>query len=109
MPAYRFGDILILNFPFAEGIGSKRRPVLVILDTDDRDLLVCKITSKSYSSLFDYSVNDWQTANLLSPSIIRIHKIQTISSSLILGRIGSLQPYDRKAIRHKLVELIMKI
>lgn len=39
MPVYKFGDILVINFPFAEGTGSKRRPVMIIKDTDDGDLL----------------------------------------------------------------------
>ncbi len=109
MQAYKFGDILILNFPFAEGVGSKRRPVMVVKDTADGDLLVSKITSKIYSSLFDHTIIEWKTANLLSQFVIRIHKIQTVGVNLILGKIGSLHPADRKAIRHKLVELIMKV
>ncbi|HLF45523.1 MAG TPA: type II toxin-antitoxin system PemK/MazF family toxin [Chitinophagaceae bacterium] len=109
MPAYRFGDILILNFPFAEGNSSKRRPVMVILDTEDGDLLISKITSKKYSSLFDQEIIEWQCANLLTYSVVRVHKIQTVSSNLIFCKIGNLHPVERKAIRHKLVKLIMKI
>jgi mRNA interferase MazF len=109
MPDYRFGDILILNFPFAEGSGSKRRPVMVIIDTNDGDLLVSKITSKIYSSVFDHNLLEWKVANLVNSSVVRIHKIQTIGNSIILGKIGSLHPQDRKVIRHKLLELIMKI
>lgn len=109
MPGHRFGDILILNFPFAEKEGSKRRPVMVILDTNDGDLLVSKITSKPYTSLFDYYVKEWQAANLLNPSIVRMHKIQTVGANIILGKIGSFHPDDRKELRHKLVQLIMNI
>jgi mRNA-degrading endonuclease toxin of MazEF toxin-antitoxin module len=109
MPVYRFGEIHILNFPFVEKEGSKRRPVMVILDTDDGDLLVSKITSKPYSSLYDHSIIKWESANLLTPSVARIHKIQTVGISIILGKIGSLHPDDRKEIRHKLVKLIMNI
>jgi len=60
MPLYNFGDILIINFPFSEGVGSKRRPVIVLKDTEDEDLLVCKITSKNYSSAFDCEIKEWQ-------------------------------------------------
>jgi hypothetical protein len=47
MAAYRFGDILLLSFPFTGGIGSKRGPALVLLDTGDADVLVARITSQS--------------------------------------------------------------
>jgi mRNA interferase MazF len=109
MPLFNFGDILVINFPFAEGVGSKRRPVMILKDTEDDDLLVCKITSKNYSSDFDSEIKEWQFANLLSPSTIRIHKIQTVNNKLIFGKIGQLTRSDKKAIRHKLIELLMKI
>ena len=67
---YRFGDILILNFPFTEGSGFKRRPVMIIKDTEDGDLLVSKITSKIYTTIFDHTITEWTSANLLSPSVI---------------------------------------
>lgn len=57
---------------------SKRRPVAVIKDTGDNDILIAKITSKLYSAEFDVSINEWHHAGLLSPSIIRVHKIQTL-------------------------------
>ena len=97
------------EFSFTEGGGFKRRPVMIIKDTEDGDVLVSKITSKICTTVFDHTLIEWASANLLSPSVIRIHKIQTVSINLILGKIGSLHPSDRKEIRHKLVDLIMKI
>lgn len=104
---YKFGDILVLNFPFAEGAGSKRRPVIVIKDTNDGDLLVAKVTSKIYNSSYDYYIKEWILANLQTQSTIRIHKIQTISSNLVIGKIGMLHPSDRKIVRHILAELLL--
>jgi mRNA interferase MazF len=109
MPGYKFGDILVINFPFAEGSGSKRRPVLVIKDTEDGDLLAAKITSKPYNSSYDCIIIEWAFANLQTASVVRIHKIQTISSGIALGKIGSLHPTDRKLVRHKLADLLMKL
>lgn len=106
MVNYSFGDILIINFPFAEGTGSKRRPVLVLRDTDDEDILVCKITGKNYVSVFDSEIKEWKFSNLLSPSTIRVHKIQTLRSTLIFGKIGQLHSTDKKNVRHKLIELV---
>ncbi len=41
-----FGDIVLLEFPFTDGQQSKKRPALVLLDTQDGDMIVCRITSK---------------------------------------------------------------
>ncbi len=65
---YSFGDILIINFPFSEVQGSKRRPTMVIKDTNDKDILVAKDTSQIYGTEFDVVPQDWKQASLLSPS-----------------------------------------
>jgi mRNA interferase MazF len=67
---YSFGNIFIVDFPFADGQGSKRRPVLVIKDTNDKDLLIAKITSQLYNTAFDIKLQDWKYAVLISPSVI---------------------------------------
>ncbi len=97
---YSFGDVLIINFPFTDGRGSKRRPVMVIKDTNDKDLLIAKITSQLYTTRFDIRLQDWKNAGLISPSVIRTHKIQTLYTSLIFGHIGRLTPTDLKAVSH---------
>ncbi len=85
---YLFGEVLIINFPFSDGLRSKRRPVMVIKDTGDNNILIAKITSQAYNTEFDVYINDWQMAGLLSASYVRIHKIQTLYSSLVFGNIG---------------------
>jgi len=44
------GDIVVLPFPFSDGSGVKRRPALVLAEADDRDAIVCQITSRPYAS-----------------------------------------------------------
>ena len=55
---YLFGEVLVINFPFSDGIRSKRRPVMVIKDTADNDILIAKITSQVYDTEFDVCIND---------------------------------------------------
>ena len=102
-----FGDILVINFPFSDNKGSKRRPVIVLKEFNDGDILIAKITSKSYSTAFDVTLNDWQSAGLLSASVVRMHKIQTIHSSLVFAHIGRLSSNDIKQVRKILLGLIM--
>ncbi len=106
---YLFGDVLIINFPFSDGQGSKRRPVMVLKDTNDKDILVAKITSQSYNTSFDTTLQDWTQAGLLSPSVIRIHKIQTLQSSLIFGHIGRLTSTDLKTVKKTLMRLVEEL
>ena len=106
---YLFGEVPIINFPFSDGIRSKRRPVMVIKDTADNDILIAKITSQVYNTEFDVYVNDWQSAGLLSQSYIRTHKIQTLHSSLVFGNIGRLTNADLKSVRRTLGKLIINL
>src|SRR5580700_11258533 len=43
---YRFGDIVLLDYPFTNAVGSKRRPGLILLPEDDGDILFARITSQ---------------------------------------------------------------
>ena len=106
---YSFGDVLIINFPFSDGQVSKRRPVLVIKDTNDKDVLVAKITSQSYKTSNDINLKDWKQAGLSSPSIVRVHKIQTLHSSLVFGLIGRLTSTDLIAAKKTLMRLVVNL
>lgn len=46
MQNYRFGEVVLLAFPFASRREVKRRPALVLLDTGNADILVARITSQ---------------------------------------------------------------
>lgn len=106
---YPFGDILIINFPFTDGQGSKRRPVMVIKDTNDKDILIAKVTSQSYNTDFDIKLQDWKNAGLISPSVIRIHKIQTLHTSLIFGHIGRITSTNLKAVSRAIAQLVKNL
>ena len=82
---------------------------MVIKDTGDSDLLVAKITSQSYITEFDIPIVDWQQAQLLSPSIVRVHKIQTLQYSLVIGNIGRLSINDRKKINEGFRNLLLSL
>jgi mRNA interferase MazF len=85
-----FGDIVFLKFPFTDGKTYKRRPALVITDSNDGDIIVCRITSKIYNSKQDVLINDWKNCGLKLPSIIRIHKIATLEKELVELVIGEI-------------------
>ena len=109
MVQYHFGDIVLLSFPFADGVGGKKRPVLILLDTGDDDDVVARITSQMIQVDYDCLLSDWQQSGLLLPSIIKLHKLATIEKKLVDKVMGKLSPLDINNVRIKLKDLWMKI
>jgi len=53
MERYKFGEIVLIKFPFTDNLTFKNRPALIATDTDDGDVIVCRITSKSHATIYD--------------------------------------------------------
>src|SRR5438105_1993456 len=98
MISYRLGDLVLLDFPLTTSGPGKPRPALVILDTGDADLLLARVTTQSYTSQFDVAIAGWQTAGLLAPSIVRLHKLATLAKNRVQKHLGSLDPADRQLV-----------
>ena len=92
--SYRPGEIVLLQFPFSDAAGMRRRPTLVMLDTGDEDIVVARVTSHVVRDEFDIDVIDWESARLLLPSIVRVHKLATIEKTLVERRLGMLSDSD---------------
>ena len=106
MSNYKFGDIVLLKFPFTDSETSKKRPALVILDTDDADIILCRITSKIYNTEFDIEIDDWVKCGLKLASIIRIHKIATLDKDLIKLKMGEISNQIKEKVKETLKKLI---
>lgn len=102
---YRFGDILLLAFPFTDGRSVKKRPALVLLDAGDSDLLLARITSQYVNTDFDVQIEEWRASGVLTPSYIRLHKLATIETVLVDKRLGQLTPMDLGRVEEKLNEI----
>ena len=106
MERLSFGEIYLLKFPFSDSKKVKKRPVLVILDTGDNDLVVCRITSKIYSTEFDFKIEDWKESGLKLPSVVRLHKIATLEKDLIDKKLGQINERLKKKIKEKFNKMI---
>ena len=102
---YKFGDIVLITFPFVESNTSKNRPALVLLDTDDNDVVVARITSQFQKDIYTLEINEWKTCGLLLPSAAKLNKIATINKSYIYFKLGCLQDHDLAEIRKMLKEM----
>jgi mRNA interferase MazF len=95
MDSYRFGDVVLVDFPFSDRNSEKRRPGLVLAQDPHGDLLVARITSKNPEIPTDITLRDWEAAGLNIPSNVRLLKLATIHQSHVLRRVGSVSSSDR--------------
>lgn len=107
MDKYSFGDIVLLRFPFTDGQSYKRRPALVINDTNDGDIVVCRITSQIYKTKFDVKVDNWENTGLKLPSVVRIHKIATFEKDMIETVMGKIDNSTKEKVEQKFKKLII--
>jgi len=107
--AYSRGDVLLAWLAFSDSRASKRRPVLVVHDFGDDDLLVLPITSHPVRVVTDVLVLDWKSAGLRLPSTIRAEKLATIAKSCVAQNLGRLNSGDRLKINSVLKSVFDKI
>jgi mRNA interferase MazF len=105
MEHYSPGEVVLLIFPFTDGMGAKRRPALVVLDTGDQDLVVARVTSQTAQAVLDVELKDWHLAGLLLPSVVRVHKLATLEKRLIERRLGALTRDDWAQVRNAIQQL----
>jgi mRNA interferase MazF len=105
MKNYNFGDVVLLSFPFTDSSASKKRPAMIVLDTEDEDVIVTRITSKINESQFDCEISNWKSAGLLFPSTIRLHKIASLEKKIIERKLGTIQRNDLKKVAAAIKDL----
>lgn len=95
---YKQADVVLVEFQFSEGSGSKKRPALII-STDAyhksrQEVIVAAITSNITRELLgDTKIEKWEEAGLLQTSLVT-GIIRTIKSNLILRELGVLPKKD---------------
>lgn len=103
------GDVVILDFPFADGTGSRIRPALVVQANDLNATLDATVLAMITSSrnrmvghpsqlVIDSSHVDFPASGLLSDSVIQCNILITRRQDLILRTIGSLSAQTMREI-----------
>ena len=96
-------DVVIVPFPFTDRSAEKRRPALVLSDSEAFNrsaghLVLAMITSAQNSRWpLDVPIAEPAAAGLSSPSIVRM-KLFTLDTRLILRKAGALGLGDRKTV-----------
>ena len=105
---YKPGDIVLTDFPFIDGTGSKERPALVISTQEYNEsrphLLAMPITSQ-IASFESFEIKNWWEVGLDKPSEI-LYQISTIPQRFIAEKIGQLSRGHLKAVMQHIAEKI---
>jgi mRNA interferase MazF len=103
------GDIVLVDFPFPAGGGSKVRPALVVQSDHNnarlQDTIVVLITSNTSRAgleatqyLIDSSHRDWTASGLAFPSVVKCENIYTFNNKRILRTIGRLSDLTMRQV-----------
>lgn len=107
----RFGDVVLVPFPFTDQSGAKKRPAAVVsssrYNTHRRDVVILAITSQVRTPLgfAEALVGDWQAAGLLKASV-RKPVVTTIEHGLVGRTLGRLTTADEGMLRQLLGQML---
>jgi mRNA interferase MazF len=96
------GDVVLLDYPYADGSGSKVRPVLIVQnDRDNQRLtntivaLITKNVSRVHEPtqlLIDVSTPEGQQSGLNQPSAVTCGNVFTVAQTKVRRVVGKLSP-----------------
>jgi mRNA interferase MazF len=93
-----FGEIYLCEFPLTSGAPGKIRPALLLFDLGP-DALIARVTSVPRGGPLDVTLQEWQVAGLLRPSVARLDRLVTAERSVFRRRLGVLSTRDADAVR----------
>lgn len=97
---YKQGDIILIRYPLSDKPEkSIIRPVVVVSNetsnSQDKDVLVCQITTRLRNNIYSYLLTDENLTNVMpEPCEVRCNKIATVRvwDKIILDKITELNP-----------------
>jgi mRNA interferase MazF len=111
MTTYKFGDVILVPFPFTDQSTSKKRPAIVIssdnYNQNKPDIILIAVTSQLNVTLRfgEVLIDDWAGAGLIKPSVVK-PIITTLQHNLVIKTLGKLQSPDFQALENVLQQII---
>jgi mRNA interferase MazF len=91
------GDVVLTRFPFTDLTGSSVRPALVVsVGMIGQDIILAGISSVVRGSaiatdlIVDVSHPNFQQTGLRVASVIRLHKLVTVESAVLVRKLGKV-------------------
>ena len=104
-------DVVVVPFPFTDRSTTKRRPALVLSDSQAFNqqvgqAVLAMITSERHSDWpLDVAIGDLNAAGLPSASVVRM-KLFTLDNQLVVRKAGALAKDDRNSVAAALCRLL---
>lgn len=100
---YRRWDVVVVPYPFIEGLEAKRRPALIVSNdafhqTHGLYWMAMITTAKAGTRPDDIPVTMPEAVGLPEDCVIRPVRLATLSDTLILRRVGTIKTRDRVAV-----------
>lgn len=107
--------VVLLPFPFDDLSGTKVRPAVCLTDFIGayRHLIVAFITSQmppdavASDMLLDVASPEFGSTGLKVTSTLRLHRLMTVTPSLIRRELGILSPATQLEVKSKLSSLLL--
>ena len=96
------GSIIAVRFPFSDLSSAKLRPALVLAEAEFGNLIVCQITSKTYTSKSAVKITPSDTSGMLRESYIRPDKIFTAAPEIVSRELAKLDTRKHVLVRDHL-------
>ena len=94
---YNVGDVIWVDYPFADSDRVKHRPAIVI-NEEYFAILAMYVTSKDNDNPYSIKIDDWREAGLNKESWARIDRIISIHEMDAVGKAGELSHRDLQKI-----------
>jgi mRNA interferase MazF len=92
------GDIVLVPFPFTDLSGNKNRPALILV-VSKLDITVAFISTQlGWKEDTDILLLPDDVNGLKKESLIRLSKLATIDSDLILGKLGNVDEAELESV-----------
>jgi len=101
---YKFGQIVLVRFPFTDQRSSKQRPAVVIssaaYNKAQPDIILMAVTSqiRAKAGFAETVIEDWQPAGLLKPSAIK-PIVFTAEKTIVRRLLGQLATKDLQTLK----------
>lgn len=111
MIGYRPGDVVLVPYPFGNGVGGRKRPALVVscdgYNQGTGELVIAQITGRMSAPhrQGDYRIEGWKEAKLPRPALVRA-RLATVENSLVFRRLGALTAEDFQAAQEAIKSVL---
>ena len=98
------GDIILIPFPYSDLTGSKKRPALIVSNSNlkGEDKICCLITSNSPHDGLLISKESFSEGTLPFKSWVKPHRIFTINERIIIRKLAKVNNVFYKQAKDKI-------